>query len=102
MSTGTTPVPAADIDTVITDDTAPLDPTTLSDFVGRHVGPREADVAHMLQTLGYDSLEELIDTAVPGGPRLPGSTGTRRGLVVGHGALHHRARSAAGDLSIHS
>lgn len=65
MSTGTTPVPAADIDTVITDDTAPLDPTTLSDFVGRHVGPREADVAHMLQTLGYDSLEAMVEAAVP-------------------------------------
>ncbi len=65
MSTDTAPVPASDVDTVVTDDAEALDATTLADFVGRHVGPREADVAHMLQTLGYDSLEALVDAAVP-------------------------------------
>ena len=69
MSTDTAPVPASDVDTVVTDDTEALDATTLSDFVGRHVGPREDDVAAMLQTLGYDSLEALVDAAVPGGIR---------------------------------
>lgn len=39
--------------------------TTNSEFVTRHIGPRPSDVATMLQTLGYDSLESLIDTAVP-------------------------------------
>ncbi|GAA1184359.1 aminomethyl-transferring glycine dehydrogenase [Ornithinimicrobium humiphilum] len=48
MSTGTTP-----------------DPSTLSDFTGRHVGPRESDIAEMLAVLGHDSLESLIDAAVP-------------------------------------
>ncbi|WP_404286701.1 aminomethyl-transferring glycine dehydrogenase [Glutamicibacter arilaitensis] len=39
--------------------------STSSEFVSRHIGPRPDDVNHMLQTLGYSSLNELIDTAVP-------------------------------------
>ncbi|WP_313811049.1 aminomethyl-transferring glycine dehydrogenase [Glutamicibacter sp.] len=39
--------------------------TTNTEFVGRHIGPRQSDVDTMLQTLGYTSLDELIDTAVP-------------------------------------
>ncbi|UYQ76842.1 aminomethyl-transferring glycine dehydrogenase [Glutamicibacter sp. JL.03c] len=38
---------------------------TNSEFVARHIGPRPSDVDTMLQTLGYTSLEDLIDTAVP-------------------------------------
>jgi glycine dehydrogenase len=34
-------------------------------FVGRHVGPDEADVAHMLGVLGLDSLDALLDAVVP-------------------------------------
>jgi len=34
-------------------------------FVRRHNGPTAADVAHMLQTLELDSLDALIDQAVP-------------------------------------
>ena len=37
---------------VVTDDAAPLDATTLSDFVGRHIGPRDADVDRMLEADG--------------------------------------------------
>ena len=33
--------------------------TASAPFVARHIGPRPADVEHMLQTLGYDSLEAL-------------------------------------------
>ncbi|PRB71640.1 aminomethyl-transferring glycine dehydrogenase [Arthrobacter sp. MYb213] len=39
--------------------------STSSEFVSRHIGPRPADVNHMLSTLGFSSLDELIDTAVP-------------------------------------
>ncbi|WP_040658030.1 aminomethyl-transferring glycine dehydrogenase [Ornithinimicrobium pekingense] len=42
-----------------------MGPSTLTDFVGRHVGPREEDVARMLGTLGYDSLDALVEAAVP-------------------------------------
>ncbi len=40
-------------------------------FVRRHNGPSEADVRAMLELLGYDSLDALIDTAVPEAIRLP-------------------------------
>ncbi|WP_338752418.1 aminomethyl-transferring glycine dehydrogenase [Janibacter alittae] len=39
--------------------------TPLSEFVGRHIGPREADVQQMLEAIGQPSLETLCDTAVP-------------------------------------
>ena len=34
-------------------------------FTDRHIGPTPDDATMMLQTLGYDSLEALIDTAIP-------------------------------------
>ena len=38
-------------------------------FVDRHIGLRPADVATMLERLGFDSLDALMDAAVPGGIR---------------------------------
>src|SRR6476469_2774230 len=35
------------------------------DFVPRHIGPSDADVAAMLALLGVKSLDELIDRTVP-------------------------------------
>ncbi len=35
-------------------------------FADRHLGPRSDDVARMLEVVGYDSLDELMDAAVPG------------------------------------
>ncbi len=37
------------------------------DFVSRHIGPRDADIESMLQTVGAETLERLIDQAVPVG-----------------------------------
>ena len=34
-------------------------------FVGRHIGPRDEDVAAMLEAVGYGSLDALMDAAVP-------------------------------------
>ncbi len=34
-------------------------------FADRHVGPRGDQTAHMLATLGYDSLDAFVDAAVP-------------------------------------
>jgi glycine dehydrogenase len=34
-------------------------------FTARHIGPRPADTAEMLATVGFDSLEALVDAAVP-------------------------------------
>ena len=41
----------------------------LSEFVGRHVGPREDDVEEMLAAIGRPSLDALCDAAVPGAIR---------------------------------
>ena len=35
------------------------------DFIRRHIGPTEEQVAHMLATLGLDSLEQIVERAVP-------------------------------------
>ncbi|MGV8966977.1 MAG: aminomethyl-transferring glycine dehydrogenase [Cellulomonas sp.] len=35
------------------------------EFADRHIGPRGAETAHMLAQLGYDSLDALVDAAVP-------------------------------------
>src|SRR5689334_24626625 len=39
-------------------------------FAYRHIGPRREDLAEMLQTVGYQSLDEFIDTVVPAEIRL--------------------------------
>ena len=39
-------------------------------FALRHLGPREDDVQQMLQTIGLDSLEELINNTIPSHIRL--------------------------------
>ena len=40
------------------------------EFVGRHVGPDERDVASMLSTVGVASVDDLIDRTVPASIRL--------------------------------
>ncbi|HEX2717450.1 MAG TPA: aminomethyl-transferring glycine dehydrogenase [Gemmatimonadaceae bacterium] len=55
---------------------------TLTDdgtFIPRHIGPGERDVAEMLQAIGHDTLDALIDAAVPEQIRL------RRALAIGEG-----------------
>jgi glycine dehydrogenase len=39
------------------------------DFVRRHVGPSDEEQEGMLKVLGYDSLDALVDAAVPGSVR---------------------------------
>jgi len=36
-----------------------------SDFVSRHIGPGSSEQAHMLEALGLDSLDALLDSVVP-------------------------------------
>ena len=38
-------------------------------FVDRHIGLRPEDIETMLARLGFDSLDALMDAAVPGGIR---------------------------------
>ncbi len=44
---------------------------TASPFVDRHIGLDARDIASMVERLGYDSLDELMAAAVPGGIRSP-------------------------------
>ncbi len=46
-------------------------------FVRRHLGPGDAQIAEMLATLGFDSLDQLVDAVVPATIR------THRPLAVG-------------------
>ncbi|MGY2874832.1 glycine dehydrogenase [Marmoricola sp. URHA0025 HA25] len=41
-------------------------PSGARPFVDRHIGPDESAVAEMLKAIGFDSLEALMDAAVPG------------------------------------
>ena len=52
----------------MSDSTAPST-SSLGEFVARHIGPREDDIARMLEALGHESLEALMSAAVPGGIR---------------------------------
>ncbi|MGB3257612.1 MAG: aminomethyl-transferring glycine dehydrogenase [Ornithinimicrobium sp.] len=50
-----------------TNDAAPT-----AEFVSRHIGPRDADITTMVSVLGYESLEDLISSAVPADIRSEG------------------------------
>ena len=39
----------------------------LTGFAARHIGPSASAAEQMLSTLGYDSLQQLVDSAVPAG-----------------------------------
>ena len=56
-----------------------LDPTDT--FVHRHLGSDDARIDSMLETLGFDSVEDLVDAAVPAQIRSPRAldTGPQRG-----------------------
>ena len=51
----------------------------VSDFVARHLGPSPEEIASMLSSLGFESLDELIEATIPGSIR------TREGYSVGRG-----------------
>jgi glycine dehydrogenase len=40
-------------------------------FRARHIGPNAAETAAMLKVVGYDSVDALVDAAVPKAIRLP-------------------------------
>ena len=63
-----------------------IDLSVTDRFASRHVGPSDADVSDMLDTLGVDSLDTLVDEAIPASIRsrqpldLPPAV-TERGLL---------------------
>ncbi len=64
-----------------------LNPTDT--FIHRHVGPTDADVKEMLATLGLQSLDALVDVAVPGDIRF------RRSLDL---TPHRSEQAVLGEL----
>ncbi|HJU64804.1 MAG TPA: hypothetical protein VJ596_03970, partial [Gemmatimonadaceae bacterium] len=54
-------------------------------FVPRHIGPSEADVQQMLETLGFASLDEMVDATIPQGIR------ARSPLNLPEGKTEHEA-----------
>src|SRR5262245_32787684 len=49
-------------------------------FVRRHIGPGQAELRDMLTTLGYASLDDLIDAVIPEGIRFRGALKVGAGL----------------------
>lgn len=62
-------------------------------FVDRHIGPSEADIQAMLEMIGVDSLESLIDETLPASIRMKGELQLPEALT--ETALLERARELA-------
>lgn len=73
--------------------TDPSDLTT-APFVERHIGLREPDVEVMLKRLGFESLDALMEAAVPGGIRAGADLDLPPALTE-HVAAHELRRIAA-------
>jgi glycine dehydrogenase len=54
-------------------------------FERRHNGPGEAEIGRMLETVGYSSIDDLVDTAVPAAIRY------RQPLAITDGTSEHEA-----------
>jgi glycine dehydrogenase len=50
-------------------------------FVNRHIGPREKEIAEMLDVIGVKSLDELIDQTIPANIRLNKPLNLANGLT---------------------
>ncbi|HEY5934498.1 MAG TPA: aminomethyl-transferring glycine dehydrogenase, partial [Kofleriaceae bacterium] len=62
-------------------------------FARRHIAPQEAEIAEMLQALGYKSLAELADAVVPGKIRLA------KPLALGAPLGEHELLEELGNLA---
>jgi glycine dehydrogenase len=62
-------------------------------FVRRHVGPSEADVRAMLETLGFASLDALVDATIPAAIRM------KRGLELPKALHEHEALARMREIA---
>ncbi len=62
-------------------------------FVSRHLGPRDGDVAAMLEKVGARSLDDLIDQTIPAGIRL------RRPLALPPARTEHELLELAHEIA---
>src|SRR5450759_3050143 len=67
-------------------------------FVPRHVGPDERDVAEMVKTLGFSSLDALIDATVPRRIRLRDGLALPKGMSEPEVLAYFRALAAKNQV----
>src|SRR6202158_910576 len=67
-------------------------------FVPRHVGPDDRDVAEMVKTLGFASLDALIDATVPAKIRLRGGLDLPKGITESEALAYFRALAAKNQV----
>ena len=68
-------------------------PASAHPFERRHLGPGEGEIAEMLEVLGYDSLDALVDTAIPESIRF------RAGLSTGEPCTEYEALRELSDMA---
>ncbi len=71
----------------------PLPHTDTENFIARHLGPRPDDIRAMLDTLGYESLDALMDAVVPADIRL------RRALDLPAARSEHEVVKALAEIA---
>ena len=67
-------------------------------FVPRHVGPDERDVAEMLKTLGFESLDALIDATIPAKIRFRGGLDLPKGMTEAEVLAYFRSLAAKNQV----
>src|SRR6202521_2791667 len=67
-------------------------------FVPRHVGPDARDVAEMVKTLGFASLDALIDATVPAKIRLRGGLDLPKGMTETEVLAYFRVLAAQNQV----
>jgi glycine dehydrogenase len=67
-------------------------------FVPRHVGPDERDVAEMLKTLGFASLDALIDATIPAKIRFKGPLDLPKGMTEPEVLAYFRSLAARNQV----
>ncbi|HWL41032.1 MAG TPA: aminomethyl-transferring glycine dehydrogenase [Gemmatimonadaceae bacterium] len=67
-------------------------------FVHRHIGPDARDVASMLKTLGYDSLDALIDDTIPERIRFRRALDLPKGMTEPEVLAQFRAMAARNQV----
>jgi glycine dehydrogenase len=67
-------------------------------FVPRHVGPDERDVAEMLKTLGFESLDALIDATIPAKIRFRAGLDLPKGMTEAEVLAYFRSLAAKNQV----
>ncbi|HMF87886.1 MAG TPA: glycine dehydrogenase (aminomethyl-transferring), partial [Gemmatimonadaceae bacterium] len=67
-------------------------------FVPRHVGPDERDVAEMLKTLGFESLDALMDATIPAKIRFRGGLDLPKGMTEAEVLAYFRSLAAKNQV----